>query len=98
MAYLLIGPGETLDYSCDWTSELEAGSPSDSIATSAWRIAPEEGSPPTPTLSDLAHADTLASVKLADGTAGAVYRLTNSITTAQGLTLERSITIRCETR
>ena len=96
MAYELIGPGETRGFGYDWTVELESGSPSDSIASSDWRVASQASSPTAPTLNGKSHANTVASVKLSDCTAGEIYRLTNSITTTQGLTLERSITIRCE--
>ena len=98
MAYRLIGPGETLGFSMDWTSELESGSPADSIATSDWSIAPQDGSPSRPALTDLEHAGAVSSVTVCDATAGVVYRLTNRVTTAQGLIFERSITVRCDKR
>lgn len=98
MAYRLIGPGETLGFSMDWTTELESGSPADSLVTSDWSIAPQDGSPSRPALTDLEHVDAVSSVTVAGASVGVVYRLTNRVTTAQGLIFERSITVRCEKR
>jgi hypothetical protein len=99
MAYLLIGPGETLDYSVDWTGELDAGSPSDAITASSWSVTPQdEASPERPSLSGDSTSGAITAVRLADCTGGAIYRLTNRVETALGLILERSITIRCENR
>ena len=98
MAYLLIGPGETLDFSFDWTNELESGSPHDTIGSSDWSIAPRHGSPSTPSLVDREHIGAISAVTVADAMVGTIYRLTNRVTTAQGLIFERSITVRCENR
>ena len=98
MPYHLIGPGETLAFSMDWASELESGSPADSIAGSDWSIMPQGGSPATPSLTDLEHFGAVSSVTVADAALGVIYRLTNRVTTAQGLIFERSITLRCEKR
>ena len=93
MAYLLIGPGETLNFTCEWSNELEAASPSDSIANSAWAI-----SPSGPSLSDAVVSDTRTTINVSNCTVGRVYRLTNTVETTQGLTAERSISVRCEKR
>ena len=98
MAYLLIGPDETLDFSFDWTNELESGSPHDTIAASDWSITPQAGSPLTPTLIDREHIAAVSLVAVSDAVLGTIYRLTNRVTTAQGLIFERSITVRCENR
>ncbi len=99
MAYLLIDPGETLDYSFDWSEFLdEGGSPSDAIVTSSWAVTPQAGSPPAPTLSGQANNLRATSVFVSDATLGAIYQLTNTIATAAGRTAERSITLRCENR
>ncbi len=94
MPYRLIDPGETLDYSCDWTAFLEdAGSPTDAVQTSAWSIVPAG-----PMLSGEGLGANVASVFVAGATLGQVYRLSNKITTLQGRTAERSVTLRCENR
>ncbi len=99
MAYLLIDPQETLDYTCDWGPFLdEGGSPSDVIATSSWSVAPQIGSPQAPDLSDSTNTARTATIKVTNATLGQIYRLSNRITTNQGRTAERSITLRCENR
>ena len=97
MPYLLIDPQETLDYTFDWSAFLDAaGSPGDSVAQSSWTIAPQAGSPPAPALSGAVFTPTTATVFVSDASAGAIYQLSNRITTAQGRIAERSITLRCE--
>lgn len=99
MPYRLIDPDERLDYACDWTAFLaESGSPPDAIAESDWLVFPQDGSPPTPTLSDAQVGGAVASVFLAGCTAGRTYRLTNRITTAQGRRADRSFTLLCRNR
>ena len=94
MAYLLIGPGEALDYACDWSDFLgSGGSPADTIAGASWSI-----SPSGPVLSGESFTSTNARVEVSGCSVGIVYRLTNAIQTTAGLSAERSITIRCETR
>ncbi len=94
MPYRLIDPDETLDYSCDWTAFLEdAGSPTDAIQTSAWSIVPVG-----PMLSGEGLGANVASVFVAGATLGQVYRLSNRVSTLQGRTAERSVTLRCENR
>ena len=97
MAYLLIDPGETLDYTCDWEVFLEeGGSPSDTISTSAWKI--DGGGSPAPSLTSASNTVDSATIFVAGCEPGQVYRLTNTITTAQARTAERSVTLRCEER
>ncbi len=95
--YLLQDPGERLDYAIDYRGELDQGSPSDVVTDSSWSITPDAGSP-GPELTDAAIGDTLVTVKVARLAQGRVYRLTNRATTQQGLTLERTVTIRCQNR
>jgi hypothetical protein len=79
-------PGDTLDWSNDWTDFLAGG---DSISSRQWTINPDT----SPTL--LTNATT-AAVKVAGLTKGLTYILTEAITTANGVVGERSIVIRCE--
>ncbi len=95
--YLLQAPGERLDYTIDYRGELDQGSPSDVIADSSWSITPDGGSP-GPEVSEAAIGGTLVTVKLAGLAQGRIYRLTNRVTTQQGLILERTVTIRCQNR
>jgi hypothetical protein len=80
-------PGETLDYSVDWTVRLAAG---DSVATSAWAI-----SPSGPTLSGATETGSVATTLVTGLVLAGIYRLTNTVTTAEGQTMRESITIRC---
>ncbi|MFQ5774188.1 MAG: hypothetical protein ACE5GS_06710 [Kiloniellaceae bacterium] len=94
MPYRLIDPDETLDYACDWTPFLaDAGSPGDTIQTSAWSVVPAG-----PVLSNQNLGGAVTTVFVSGAQAGQVYRLTNRIVTAQGRTAERSWTLRCENR
>ncbi|WP_339862355.1 hypothetical protein [Paremcibacter congregatus] len=76
-----------LDYSIDFTDWLTAG---DSVASVAWAIYPLG-----PTLSGQSLAAAVATVKISGGTLGGQYRVTASVTTANGLVDDRSIIIRC---
>lgn len=99
MPYRLIVESADLDYTCDWQAYLDdGGSPSDSISTSTWSITPQEASPAAPALSGATSTATTATVFVSGCRRGEVYRLTNRITTAQGRTDERTITLLCENR
>lgn len=91
-AFVVIDPGGALDYSVDWTDWLPAG---DAIAPggSTWSVFPVG-----PLLSSEQVAGKAATVTLSGCMLGQVYELTNRITTDQGRTSERSITVRCEQR
>jgi hypothetical protein len=81
-------PNDKLDWSHDWSDFLAAG---DSIASRVWSIDPEGGSP-----SLIVSGGTSASVLIGNLTVGVVYRLSEKITTTNGVIAERSLTIRCE--
>ena len=99
MPYLLIDPQEVLDWTCDWAAELDdVGSPSDTISTSAWAITSQEGSPQFPDLKTATVSGTLTTIFVFNCVRGEVYQLTNTVTTGQGRTLERSMTLRCANR
>ena len=89
------GSNERLDYSIDWSRQLQADD-LDTIASSAWVV--EAGSPtlgngsngaPSPSV-----ASGVASVWVIGGTAGTEYVLSNRVTTAAGRIHERSVKIR----
>ena len=54
--------------------------------------------PAGPTLSGERLGANVASVFVAGAALGRVYRLTNQVSTLQGRTAERSVTLRCENR
>lgn len=85
MPLKVMDPDDKLDWSHDWTDFLASG---DSISSRVWSINPDA----SPTL--LSNT-TSASVTVDGLTAGVVYRLSEKITTANGLDGERSLTIRC---
>ena len=74
-------PNARLDYSIDWSAWLGT----DTIATSAWTA--DTGL----TLSGATNDTTSATVWVEGGTAGEVYGVTNTITTAGGRRDERTI-------
>lgn len=84
MAMYTKDPSAVLDYRIDWSGWLAA---SETISTSTWT--PESGI----TVDNETETTNTATVWLSGGTAGVEYTLTNRITTNQGRTDERSITI-----
>jgi hypothetical protein len=80
-------PAETLDHNLDWTAWM--GASGDTIASSTWTI-----SPAGPVLSGQAVAGLVTTCLVAGVTLAAIYRLQNTITTAQGRHGDDSITIR----
>lgn len=93
MTLLLKDPGAVLDYMVDWGADYLAG---DALAASSWSVTPD----------DVGAAEIVgstfdfgtASVQVAGGKAGKVYRLTNHVVTAEGREDSRSITLRVEAR
>lgn len=76
-------PDSVVNYSIDWSDWLD----SDTISTSTW--AADTGL----TVDSDSETTTVATAIVSSGTAGTAYGLTNTITTAAGLTAERTITI-----
>jgi len=84
-------PGATLDYSINWGGGyLQSG---ESLSSSIWTIFPTDM-----TQSSASNTASTASITVSGGSAGQIYQLSNRITTSQGRTDERSITIRVEQR
>lgn len=86
-------PEAVVDYTVDWNSGYLDG---DSLASSHFTVAPSETNGLT--VDTETHDGATASVTLAGGVAGHVYRVTNQITTTGGRTDERSLTIRVTER
>ena len=77
-------PNAVLDYTVDWSSWLVSG---DTISVSVWVV------PAGITKDSDTSNTTEATVWLSGGTVGLSYRLTNRITTTDGRTDERSLTV-----
>lgn len=85
MADFTKDPDDILDYSFDWTAWVATN---ETISTSTWILSPGivQNSATNTTL--------IATVWLSGGTAGNPYSVTNRITTNQGRTVDRTMTIR----
>jgi hypothetical protein len=77
-------PDAVLDYRVDWSQWLAAG---ETITVSTWVV------PAGITKNSDSLAGSAATVWLSGGMAGTTYRVTNRITTNQGRTDDRSMTI-----
>ena len=77
-------PQDVLDYQIDWSDWLDT----DTISTSAWVV--QTGL----TKDSSSNTTTTATVWLSGGTNGNQYVLTNTITTANGRTVERSFIVK----
>lgn len=90
MSYLLVDPDSELNFQFDWSDWLVE---EDTIASRLWTITPmNSGSPSTPELTN----HTSEVVFVTGLLLGKVYRLSERITTVQGITDERSIVLRVE--
>lgn len=99
MPYKLLDPNEDADYVCDWNLYLDdAGSPSDTIASSSWIVLPQSESPQRPDLHGTFNSGGITAIFINEGIEGQTYRLTNRIVTAQGRTADRSFTLLCRSR
>ena len=77
-------PSAVLDYRIDWSAWLAGG---DVIVTSSWEV------PPGITKDSESHTATTATITLSGGALGQKYDITNTITTAAGLTDCRTVRI-----
>ncbi len=76
-------PDEIVNFGIDWVDYLG----SDTITGSSWTV------PAGITQASASFTDTEATIKLSGGLLGAVYRITNRITTSAGETVDQSIDI-----
>jgi len=87
MSYFLHDPDAgPIDYSVDFTNWLASG---DTVSTVIWSVFPVG-----PTLGTKSLAGAIATQNISGGTLGAVYRLTASATSTNGIVDDRSITLR----
>lgn len=81
-------PDAVLDYKVDWSDWLDT----DTIVTSDWTV------PTGLTLELETNTTTIATVWLSGGAVATSYNVTNEITTADGRTDDRTITIKVKER
>ena len=93
MTFLLKDPSAVLDYTVDWGAEYLSG---DALADSSWSVSPDE--PGGAAIAGSQFDLLLATVQVAGGVAGKIYRVTNQVTTASGREDSRSIVLRVEKR
>ncbi len=93
MSFLLKDPEAALDYALDWGAEYLSG---DALLDSSWSVTPDEpgGAAIVGSQFDLL----VATVQVAGGVPGKIYRVTNHVTTASGREDSRSIILRVERR
>lgn len=87
-AYIEKDPDATLDYSIDWSDWLSQG---DSLQTSTWTISTIAGdtAPVTQESTAINTITSTATIVVSGGGANNIYKLTNRITTDNGLVDER---------
>jgi hypothetical protein len=91
MKVYLKDPDAMLDYTMDWGGGyLQSG---ETISSSIWTIFPGDM-----TQSAAGNTASDCTVTVQGGISGHIYQLTNRITTSQGRTDERSISVRVEQR
>ena len=93
MTLLLKDPEAALDYAVDWGAEYLNG---DAISQSDWEVEPVEGGGIA--IADGRFDSTVATVTASGGIPGHVYRLSNTVVLASGLSDSRSIVLRVEQR
>ena len=85
-------PGTVINYSVDWSPELNASSPVDTIATSVWTVSRgmvNDADENTPTSTE---------ITVSAGVAYTYAELKNTIVTVGGLTWIRRITLKVQNR
>lgn len=81
-------PDETLDFTIDWAAWLD----DDTISSSVWSV------PSGLTEGSSSYGNTTTTLWASGGTDGTDYRCTNTIVTAAGRTVQRTIMIRVKER
>ncbi|HVL29325.1 MAG TPA: hypothetical protein VM326_01240 [Sphingomicrobium sp.] len=93
MSFLLKDPEAVLDYAVDWGAEYLSG---DALAQSEWSVSPDE--PGGAAIAGSSFDLLVATVQVAGGAPGKIYRITNHVTTVSGREDSRSILLRVEKR
>ncbi|WP_417319833.1 hypothetical protein [Emcibacter sp.] len=93
MPVYLKDPSAVIDFSIDWSGDyLQDG---EQIVSSNWSLFPDEAQG-LQVDQEMIPDEGLTAVFVAGGQSGVIYRLTNHISTNQGRSDERSLTIRVE--
>ena len=89
------GPDEVISFSVNWAADLVT----DTISTSAWAFAASNAdtalTKANPSIDPTA---TITTIEFSAGTVGVVYLILNTIVTAGGFTLERTISLLVSSR
>ncbi|WP_321397376.1 hypothetical protein [Emcibacter sp.] len=94
MTVYLKDPAAVVDFSIDWGSNYLLDG--EDIASSSWSVFPEDVDQGLVIDQEPVPANGATAVFVSGGVTGVIYRLTNRISTSQGRTDERSLTIRVE--
>jgi len=94
-AFVAKDQGGAVTYEFDYEPNFldRDGSPNESILTSEWSVLPDEGSPPGLQVDAESETATTTSVRISGGTPGAIYRVSNRVTTDFNNTDERSLVV-----
>lgn len=87
MNYIEQTPAELLDWSIDYTCKNLG---TDTIVSSVWA-----GSAPDFTLSNPSYTPTTTTIWITGGQPGNIYYITNTITTANGRQIQKTINYNC---
>ena len=87
-------PDAVIDYTIDWSENYLAAT--EQVNDSNWSVSPEGAVNDMTVDTVMPVTSGVATAFVTGGIAGKIYQLTNRITTDQGRTDERSITIRIE--
>ncbi len=93
MTMMVKDPDSRIDFEFDWAAAFPGGQ---AVIASAWTVVPGEDGGVA--VAGAAHDLMQATVTLAGGIAGRVYRVTNRVTLSDGQVDERSMTVRVEER
>ena len=93
MTLMVKDPGTRIDFEIDWVAAYPDGQ---AVVASVWTATPGEAGGVA--IVGSAHDLMQATVTLADGIAGHVYRVTNRVTMSDGQIDERSVVVRVEER
>lgn len=93
MTLMVKDPGARIDFEIDWAAAYPDGQ---ALVASEWGVNPDEVGGVM--VAAAAHDLLQATVTLAGGVAGHVYRVTNRVTMSDGQIDERSVTVRAEER
>lgn len=93
MTMMVKDPDSRIDFELDWAAAYPGGQ---AVTASVWTVIPDEAGGVA--VAAAAHDLRQATVTLAGGVVGRVYRVTNRVTLSDGQIDERSMTVRVEER